>query len=476
MQTQTAGAAGIVSYYPLSDGRYVFTAYAVDSKNLRDSIGIRDTITISGATTRILDRNSDWQMVSVPVSSISADLVKAGGSISHWNEAGLLRDVYSYYVPSNEITVLEAGKGYWRKSDSSSIISLDAGDLISTPVPLNLYKGRYGWNQVANPFAYPVEIDTSIREVWEWARIDSSGYGFRQVVSNVLMPWASYFVRVDTTRDIELSPAPVFNAGNDKPLSKARFTGKNDWSVAVSLTGGKSCDVNNSFGVAKTASNGYDHADLYKPPVFSDRSAVFFVHPDAYLHNIQFASDIRGSLDGEDVFQIGITPGASTANRLLSFGGIENLQGVYLFIGDAGSMEPVQAGKAIVVPQSDKTLYKTLFVSDNPDFLKSFPRAFAMNSPYPNPCRPSAKLHYVLPYRWDANGLMKAEEYTVRIVIYDVLGRVVRDVAHRTQKPGFYSVLWDGKTNAGRLTSAGTYFITLTAGEFKSVKTLTVMR
>ncbi len=52
----------------------------------------------------------------------------------------------------------------------------------------------------------------------------------------------------------------------------------------------------------------------------------------------------------------------------------------------------------------------------------------------------------------------------VTLRIYDVTGRVVRDLAHRTFEAGAFSHAWDGRSNSGSRVSAGIYFVRLSAG------------
>jgi len=46
-------------------------------------------------------------------------------------------------------------------------------------------------------------------------------------------------------------------------------------------------------------------------------------------------------------------------------------------------------------------------------------------------------------------------------VVYDIAGREVKTVFDKMHKPGFYSVMWDGKDNRDRELSAGVYFCLL---------------
>lgn len=53
----------------------------------------------------------------------------------------------------------------------------------------------------------------------------------------------------------------------------------------------------------------------------------------------------------------------------------------------------------------------------------------------------------------------------IEITIFDLLGRAVRSLVQGHKLTGRYSVLWDGRNDAGSLVSSGTYFYRLKAGE-----------
>jgi flagellar hook assembly protein FlgD len=51
-----------------------------------------------------------------------------------------------------------------------------------------------------------------------------------------------------------------------------------------------------------------------------------------------------------------------------------------------------------------------------------------------------------------------AEATQVRIMVYDVTGRLTRCLVEQAQPAGRHSVQWDGRDDDGRSVSAGVYF------------------
>ena len=57
------------------------------------------------------------------------------------------------------------------------------------------------------------------------------------------------------------------------------------------------------------------------------------------------------------------------------------------------------------------------------------------------------------------------ERSVVRIGVYDLLGRKVRDIVNGERSPGIYSVFWDLMDEMGRRVASGVYFVRLSSGD-----------
>jgi hypothetical protein len=84
----------------------------------------------------------------------------------------------------------------------------------------------------------------------------------------------------------------------------------------------------------------------------------------------------------------------------------------------------------------------------------NMPGQFKLGSNYPNPFNPNTKFKFEIP---------KLE--TVKIVIYDIIGRELAVLVNDKLKPGIYEANW----NAGNY-SSGVYFYTLIAETYKETK------
>lgn len=93
------------------------------------------------------------------------------------------------------------------------------------------------------------------------------------------------------------------------------------------------------------------------------------------------------------------------------------------------------------------------------------PRRFDLRQNYPNPFNPSTMIQYTLP-----------EPVHVRLVVYDMLGRVVYTLTDARQTAGAYRVAWDGRNAAGASVASGVYLYRLEAGDHVESKTMLLVR
>ena len=84
---------------------------------------------------------------------------------------------------------------------------------------------------------------------------------------------------------------------------------------------------------------------------------------------------------------------------------------------------------------------------------------------YPNPFNPETNIRFQLP-----------KESGVRLRIFNILGKEIRNLTNRLYQAGEYSITWDGHDERGNPVPSGIYFYQLKAGNFSAVKKLTLLR
>jgi hypothetical protein len=93
------------------------------------------------------------------------------------------------------------------------------------------------------------------------------------------------------------------------------------------------------------------------------------------------------------------------------------------------------------------------------------PLVTRLYAPKPNPFRGDVAIRYSL-----------ADPGRVSVQVCDLAGRIVRTLANGQQKPGSYSVHWDGGDASGRELANGVHFVRLTAGDYSGTEKLVLQR
>ncbi|KAB2924907.1 MAG: T9SS type A sorting domain-containing protein [Bacteroidetes bacterium] len=95
----------------------------------------------------------------------------------------------------------------------------------------------------------------------------------------------------------------------------------------------------------------------------------------------------------------------------------------------------------------------------------AIPTAFALEQNYPNPFNPSTTIRFALP-----------NDASVKLTVYDILGREVRSLVNTDMNAGFHQVVWNGRNNNGSTVASGVYIYRVEAGSFISTKKMMLMK
>ncbi|MCX6161955.1 MAG: T9SS type A sorting domain-containing protein [Ignavibacteriae bacterium] len=88
------------------------------------------------------------------------------------------------------------------------------------------------------------------------------------------------------------------------------------------------------------------------------------------------------------------------------------------------------------------------------------PALYSLSQNYPNPFNPVTRIRYDLP-----------RSGSVRLAVYDVMGREVEMLVNERQAAGSYEAVWDGTRFA-----SGVYFYRLTAEGFNETRKMILIR
>jgi Secretion system C-terminal sorting domain len=158
------------------------------------------------------------------------------------------------------------------------------------------------------------------------------------------------------------------------------------------------------------------------------------------LNNAGF--EVQRSADKVNFAMVGFVKGNGTTTESHSYSYVDNVSsGTYYYR----------------LKQND---FSGTFEYSNIVEAKGLPTEFSLSQNYPNPFNPTTTIAFSLPV-----------QSQVHLLLIDVLGNVVKDVADGTYEAGNHKVT----LNASDLAS-GVYFYRLEAGNFVSVKKLMLMK
>ena len=99
----------------------------------------------------------------------------------------------------------------------------------------------------------------------------------------------------------------------------------------------------------------------------------------------------------------------------------------------------------------------------------SLPKAFSLAGNYPNPFNPTTTISFQVPE--SVNGAQ-----SVRIAVFDIRGRLLRELVNGEYSPGNYSVVWDGRDRNGNTLASGVYFYCMEAAGFDKIRKMILLK
>jgi hypothetical protein len=132
---------------------------------------------------------------------------------------------------------------------------------------------------------------------------------------------------------------------------------------------------------------------------------------------------------------------------------------------------PTASDVAMPWPMYRGNPQRTGFLEDNltgrPESQDTWSRPldFALWQNYPNPFNPETTIRYSL-----------AQESSVRLSIFNVLGQEVISLVDANQAAGFHEIAWDGKDAGGSMVASGLYFYRLQTRDFMETRKMVLLR
>jgi hypothetical protein len=368
----------------------------------------------------------------------------------------------------------DPGVGIWLITKNST--TLDAGAGVSVPTDGNFTLTLPpGWNQIGNPFAFPVNWSEVVRGAsvenqlvgYQGTRNEAAGY---DITRTRLEPFEGYFVNNLSASPvaIEISPKSAIDGSEAPKTAAALFDrevlGGGEWLLQITASAGNYLDKDNYLGSLQDAEAAHDRNDLSEAPFFADFVSLYFPHEDWQDYPGLYTADFRPVSENGHAWDFRIKTTLDNTNMTLSLANLQNLpEGweVRLLDRKSGIVLDLQRECSYSFqPTADEAIRdfrivvgKGEFVGENDLEITGVPQQFVLQQNYPNPFNPSTVISFQLPVN-----------SRVELVIYAITGRLIRTLVAGEKPAGYHKIAWDGTDGSGVRVSSGVYLVRMQAG------------
>ena len=207
--------------------------------------------------------------------------------------------------------------------------------------------------------------------------------------------------------------------------------------------------LNSNFGYASIEN--FNKANILKTTDGGETWTNLSVADNHDIQGIGFISDKIGWVGG-----YGVTSSTTDGGLTWTGGGFGKWVNRYRIINDS------------TVYASGKTIYKYSRTTSTgiKTTTEKIDDTYKMLLPnYPNPFNNSTVINYRLP-----------EAGSVRLIIYDGLGKTIRVLLNEFESSGEHTVSWDGKDDSGDVVASGVYLYRLDAGNRSESRSMLMLK
>ncbi|RMH97292.1 MAG: choice-of-anchor D domain-containing protein [Calditrichaeota bacterium] len=459
---------GVEYYLRFSDGRLTVTFPAIDPENHPAVLAVgaeqfSPPITLAPRT---------YRMISIPAEladpTVAALLQDDYGEYDtrRWRlfrwRAGL--QAYAEFPHINE--PFTPGRAFWLITRDGEAFDVENATSMNTAEGYTITLSP-GWNQIGNPFPFPVAWGdvTNSQLVQAPVGWDGQEYQYNQAL---LQPWEGYFVFNPRENDVPLTVPPRESGGTFARAFPEEAVGEG-FLVQLAAVGHTSHrrDTQNFVGMLPGAAPGLDPGDWREAPPIGDYLRISLLREE-----IPLAGDFTSPSPEGAYWDIQMTTTGEAEWVDITFTGITDESAgmppeavlppefrLYLLDRERQIVVPVRQGRARVWMAAAPAVRRLrlivgteAFAGQHSEGIPLTPVQFALEQNYPNPFNPAT----TIPYRL-------AERSRVKLEIYDLLGRRVRTLVQAVEATGAHRQTWDGRDDRGHPVASGIYIYRLEA-------------
>ncbi|HXG01139.1 MAG TPA: T9SS type A sorting domain-containing protein [Bacteroidota bacterium] len=361
------------------------------------------------------------------------------------------------------------GTAFWLITHAGGGFDIENGRSVSSLSPATIVLDT-GWNQIASPFAFPVDWGELISNVNVTPAyfFDGSQY---QLDITVLNPWEGYFVENRSGQQVSVIVPPVEAQPGLPKFRALTEIDKSDFVLQLSAasTPAGLRDDHNYLGFKQGATPAEDRLDLSEPPPVGEYLRLSIVDRKAFAANFKPATQ-----EGEfwKLIVVSSLPHQQITVQMVEHGVLPH--GFKIFVLDEDAFAPLalQDGRFLLRTYEASSVRSLRLIIGTEAFAEAHsggiplvPLSYSLDQNYPNPFNPSTTIRYQLKKRsW------------VRLEVFNILGQRVRTLVNAEQLTGVRTVEWNGTNDSGVPVASGMYVYRLQAGEFIATRKALLLR
>ncbi|HEX2869111.1 MAG TPA: Ser-Thr-rich GPI-anchored membrane family protein [Ignavibacteriales bacterium] len=399
-------------------------------------------------------KQSAYRMIGLPGESSQLKLSEyAQGEVKKdWTmyyDNGNSTDYYVEYDGSQSFN-FAPGKGFWVISRNAINLSGDVKTVaLSSDGTYSINLDHGGWNIISSPFDIAVQW-SAVQSMNSISENISSWNGSNFIASAVMNPYEGYYFY--NSKDLKTLKLPyraaALKAGKETVQLSKKLSLEN--SVILSLLDERGVISSITAGINKNSLDDYDPLDAMAPPGDFEAAGLRIIDNNLTTAWKELFTEYRTAVGQGQKFTIRIK-NSTERNLKLKWDGADRFNGseVYLLDKRLSKLHDLKKETDLTLPPNAKLTEFELLIGSSAfieeENRRLMPQEFSLFQNYPNPFNPATQIKYSLP-----------ENAFVTIRVYDVLGRLVKDMVSGFNEAGYHEVSFDGSA-----ISSGVYYYSM---------------
>lgn len=430
--------------------------------------------------------NPKWQMISIPYkledssySAVFKDFLPYDNSKWRvWNWSSSKND-YEEIVSGNFI---QRGKSYFLAAVSEYSQFVTGKGISYQPQKYTMVLDT-GWNQIANPFAFPILAQAILNSsgnpegIQGFIGFNETEQNWDSICTPVLNPRVGYIIKNQTGIKYPLEIYPIAVQSNNPSTKKKIYFDEKFWQIRLKIMADQRNDNFNLIGVHPEASEAWDVLDYPEPPPIPGKYiSLSFPHASWKKYPGNYTIDFRSIITTSATWQFFIKSNMPETIATLTAQSIENVPlqyKVYLIDESINFTQNLRQNQSykFVTSSTNQTKQMEIVVGTQEYFdqaeqgFTEIPKSYELLPNFPNPFNSATTIRYGIPV-----------DDKLSLTVYNIMGEKVITLFDQYKPAGYHVEIWDG-CNADKINvGSGVYIYCLSSSKLTLTQKMILMK